>query len=191
MRVGVDVDGVLYEWEKTARYLLRTQSGYSNAAPLKRESDCWDYIQQVVNPEDWDWLWAEGVGLGLFRYGHIVKGAIEGVRALHAAGHELVVITHRPSCAVRDTLDWLSFIQLPFAGIHILSDGQPKSTVRADILIDDKFSNIQDWALGKAPRRYGLLFNRTWNEEELNHGPHFERVYGWHGVVDTMRRIAC
>src|SRR3990167_1953190 len=119
MRIGVDLDGVCYKWSKTARYMLREMlpgSPYTREGPMGQEADGYDYIQRNIAPEHWKWLWTEGVRLGLFRHGHIIKGAIEGVNALAADGHDMIIVTHRPKAAVTDTLRWLAVADFPLAG---------------------------------------------------------------------------
>ncbi len=142
----------------------------------------WNWLQHQVDKEDWSWLWSEGVALGLFRYGHIIKGAIIGMNRLAAVGHELVVVTHRPQYAVKDTIDWLSYARLPFSGVHILSNGEPKTTVDADILIDDKWDNVEEWAL---TGRNALLFDQSWNQR-TGLPSSIRRVYGWECVVKEL-----
>src|SRR5262245_20228481 len=117
MKVAVDLDGVLYEWSKTARYMLRHYKGYSKRRPTGSESTSWDYIQGHIEKADWEWLWSEGIDLGLFRYGHVVSGGQTGVRALREAGHSVEVLTHRPSESVPDTIAWLDLFQKPGAGV--------------------------------------------------------------------------
>lgn len=181
LKIAVDADGVLYEWSKTARYMLRSYRDYDVAGPMGKESTSWDYIPKNVAPQDWDWLWTEGVELGLFRYGHLVTGAIEGVNQLSRVG-EVVLVTHRPKQAVKDTLDWLSYINLPFSGIHILTNQEPKSMVDADILIDDKPDNIFEWVMHA---RYAILFDREWNQQAQVG----MRAKGWNEVVEYVEEI--
>ena len=156
--VAIDVDGVLYNWEKTARFLLGWRWGYE-----LEESTSWSYIPDHISKEAWDWLWKEGLKEGLFRYGHVVKGGVVGVRALAAAGHELYAVTHRPVSTITDTHEWLDFMKLPFTKRFILTDGRPKSTVKADILIDDKIQNVQDWVCDTGRR--AILYTQRWNRE--------------------------
>ena len=190
MKIALDCDGVIYEWDKTARYMMRTYKGYG--AWALEESSYWESIQDHVSKEDWDWLWEEGVRLGLFRYGHLVQGAVIGMKALVEAGHKLVVVTSRPVAAVPDTLAWLNLIQKPeagvkFSGIHIHTDEEPKSAVRADILIDDNIDNVVEW---RATGRRAILFSRTWNETYPNARSlrNIKRCKGWPEVVDTVLR---
>lgn len=174
-RIGVDVDGVMYQWSKTARYMLREvlpNSPYSKDGPLGIESLSWNYIQENVDPLHWKWLWTEGVRLGLFRHGHLYPGTIQAIRRLADVG-DIIIITHRPKAAVVDTMAWLSYQQLPIAGIHVLVNQEPKSTVpQCDVYIDDKPENCED--LEKNTEGRVWMMNRPWNQASA-----FPRVYSW------------
>jgi 5'(3')-deoxyribonucleotidase len=124
----------------------------------------WNADQESTNRADRDWIWTEGVERGLFRYGHMVKGARRGLEALVEQGHKLSIVTHRPENAVTDTLEWagLYFKGIPLAGFNILSQGQPKTTVGWDVLIDDKPENIAD---AEAAGRIGIMFSQPWNQD--------------------------
>lgn len=189
MRIGVDLDGVLYEWSKTARFMLREYKGYSKSGPMGAESTSWDYIMNNVDKKDWEWLWNEGIFLGLFRYGHVVTGAQSGIRSLKQEGHQVSVITHRPAEAVPDTIAWLDLFQsvpagVTFDGVHILTNGEPKSYIAGDLLIDDKASNLEDW-IGHG--RHGILFDREWNQGARPAGS--VRAYGWYDVLGAVTLI--
>ncbi len=183
MDCAIDVDGVQYEWSKTARYMMRTYRGYSREGPMGKESTSWDYIQDNVTKADWDWLWTEGVRQGLFRYGHLVQGAVVGLQALVTAGHNIIAVTHRPSQAVKDTMAWFTLLDLPWSGIHILTNQEPKSAVAADVLVDDKPENIEDWELTTGNR--GILFGRPWNRQDTTHF----RVSTWPSVVYAIQDL--
>lgn len=181
MRIAIDCDEVLYSWERTARYLLRNEY----ATPewmywdvIQYPFDEWDIEKQIG---DWAyrWLFDDGVGLGLFRHGHVITGAMRGVRALKDAGHDLIVITHRPENGVRDTLAWLDFHfgseeVYPWSGVSILSDGQPKTSVQWDVLVDDSEKNIE---AAQAAGRRGMLFNAAWNGWD---------GYNWESLVKEL-----
>mgnify|MGYP001587805304 CR=1 FL=1 len=88
MRIAVDMDGVCYEWERTARYMLRE---YRDV--VTPESTAWDSIKDDIPREDWKWLWTWGVQQGLFRYGHMVTGARIGLQELVSQGHALAIVS--------------------------------------------------------------------------------------------------
>lgn len=164
MRIGIDIDGVMYKWDKTARYMLRDvlpDSPYKTV--LKQESLGWDWIKEQIAPEHWQWLWTEGVRLGLFRYGHMYPGTIQAIRKLATLG-DVILITHRPKEAVTDTLSWLGHMHLPLAGLHLLTNTEPKSWVRpqCDVYLDDKPDNIVDLCENTEAKRV-VLMRRPWN----------------------------
>lgn len=179
MRIGVDIDGVMYEWSKTARYMLREilpNSPYTKDGPLGIESLSWNYIQENISTDHWKWLWSEGVRLGLFRHGHMYPGTIKAIRQLADLG-DVIAITHRPKSAVEDTAAWLSYHRLPLAGVHILTNQEPKTTVeKCDFYIDDKPENCSDltttggtvamllrpWNMSACPA--GVVPVASWNE---------------------------
>jgi 5'(3')-deoxyribonucleotidase len=164
-RIAVDVDEVLYSWQRTARYLLRKVykgdvAGYDLNEPFRE----WVVADQV-GQEAYEWLFDEGVRQGLFRHGHVITDAMIGVRELKRAGHELVVVTHRPENGVQDTIAWIDFHfgkedPFPWSGVSILSNGEPKTDVAWDLIIDDSPSNISDAVYAG---RQGILFGAAWN----------------------------
>lgn len=193
--VGVDCDGVLYHWERTARYMLRRKymdEGREVPVRLHEPSDSWSAIEGIVDPDDWQWLWTEGARDGLFRYGHVVGGSLEGMSALNDFA-DLVIVTSRPEHAVSDTLAWLSLMldKVDLTGIHILSNGEPKSSVRPlpDVLIDDGPHNIRDW-LANTDRR-AIVFDQPWNAElDVTKRNRANRGRGWQDTVRLVRAIA-
>ena len=167
MRIAVDMDEVLYSWERTARYLLRHEyRGLPQwiAGTLNRPFDRWN-IDEQIGRDAYDWLFEEGIQLGLFRHGHVITGAMRGVRALKAAGHELVIVTHRAVGGVQDTLAWIDFhfgreLPYPWDGVEILSDMRSKTSVPWDAIIDDSPKNIDEaLQVGAA----GYQFAAAWN----------------------------
>jgi hypothetical protein len=185
MKIVVDLDGPGYEWDKTARYMLRTYRGCTGLDAPSREWLLPNQAWHNVTDEDWDWLWSDGVELGLFRYGHVTRGAIVGLRSLSESGHDLVVGTHRPVGAVRDTLAWLSYINIDWTDVHILSNEEPKTQIDGDLLIDDKPENIVQWSMSG---RKAILFDRAWNKGHSlwNLGGQWWRREDWEGVVDLV-----
>lgn len=195
-RAGFDIDGVMYEWSKTARYMLREilpDSPYPKDGPLGQESTSWDYIQEHVSKEHWKWLWSEGIRLGLFRHGHLFPGTIKAVRAVAELGYDIIVITHRPKNAVHDTLDWLAFQKLPLAGVHLLTNQEPKSSVvpQCDIYIDDKPQVCED-LLGNTKARLVAMPDRPWNQDfkiPFDDSGRFARVHSWNEFVEKVRKL--
>lgn len=186
-RVGLDIDGILYKWEPTARYMLRNvmpDSPYKDDPRLKTSSTHWGYLKDVVSKEAIKWLWSEGLRLGMFRHGHMYPGTIEAVRRLSARA-EIVIITHRPKAAVPDTLAWLAYHQLPISEVHILSNQEPKSMVGdLDWFLDDKPENCYDM-VNERPATNTWLWTRPWNEA----APFGWRVKTWEQFENAVRTL--
>lgn len=188
MKIGLDIDGVMYMWQKTACYMIREvlpNSPYKHRKDLCEENwSGWNWLKDQVAPEHWDWLWTEGVRLGLFRYGHLYPGTIQAVRRLAEIG-DVMLITHRPKQAVNDTLAWLGFLDLPLAGLHILVNQEPKSSVKpeCDMYVDDKPENITD--LSRHTSGLAYLMRRPWNMHENTQ----ITLTDWDHVVETARMV--
>lgn len=191
MDIVVDCDGVLYEWGRTACYMLREYKGYTN---LARVAPDWDYYERMVEKEDWKWLWNEGVPLGLYRHGHSVKGSLDGIRALKNMGHNLYFVTHRPENGIKDTISWLDHrfggeVIYPWSGVHILTSQESKTSVPADVYIDDKRENISDVMLNTGAK--AVVFDQPWNWGSLpgdGDAGRFARCKGWPEVIAAIRR---
>jgi 5'(3')-deoxyribonucleotidase len=184
VRIAVDLDGVCYEFQRTYRYMIGEYRGVA-MPPVSEFWTHWDAQKDYGRPADHRWMWDGGVRLGLFRYGHMVQGARRGLEQLAEDGHELLVVTSRPAAAVLDTVEWISlfFKDIPLAGIHILSNQEPKSVIRADLLIDDRPENIYEWS---GAGREAILFEQPWNAGQIMPlGVHVAQ--SWKDVVTLVR----
>lgn len=177
MRVGLDLDGTCYAFQRTYAYMLRAHHGL-DIPPIEEWWTSWDAQKQWGTKDVHSWMWNEGVKKGLFRYGHMIKDTRVALEQLVTNGHKLVVVTTRPENAVQDTLDWVSlfFKDIPLSGLHILSNEAPKTTVEWDVLVDDRIQNYQEaWSAG----RLAVLFDQPWNRD----AEAFYRARGWKEAV--------
>lgn len=174
---GLDIDGVLADFERTARHLLEHHRGYENL----QVSNGWNAISHQVSRRDWSWLWEEGHRYGLFRICPKVPGALFGVRSLANTG-DISYVTSRPGWAANDTRFWLTLHDFPPGTLHVVSE-HPKSSVPCDVYIDDKPENCSELACNTSARV--LLFDQPWNRHETP--PGVERVHGWDETVRRAR----
>lgn len=192
--IGLDLDGVVYDWDRTARYMIRRhieERGEKPAPELYQSAQDWNWIKRYTPSQDWKWLWSdEGIEHGVYRYGNVITGAIEGVRELTSLG-DVVAITARPKNAVHDTLAWLAmfFDKSPLAGIVIQSDGQHKSDVMPtpDVYLDDGPHNLED-LLDHTPS-YVVQYVQPWNQHWLprpDQAEHWLRATNWREVVSKV-----
>jgi 5'(3')-deoxyribonucleotidase len=194
MKILVDLDGVCYEWQRTARYILNAYRG-TDLPPIDEWWDSWEAIKDKISRDDWKWLWSEGVANGLFRYGHMTTHTRVALQELLDDGHTIGIATSRPANAVNDTIDWCSlyFKDIPLTGIYI---GPDKDQLAGDILVDDKIENCQNWLnhgmVYQATRR-SLLYDRPWNRDLRGLNPYRDggvvRAEGWQEVVRWIREM--
>ena len=188
VRFGCDIDGVIYRWDDTARYLLNSHWGINY---LEGVSLNWNHIHDQLkahgDEKAWLWLWSDGVAKhGLFRYGSIYKGAREFLMRV-ATKAEIVVITSRPPLATLDTMAWLAYQQFPTSEVHIVRErnGQKKSDIlpHCDVYLDDGPHNIKD--LLEVTKAVTIMMDRPWNQEFQPpplHSAYFVRARGWDDI---------
>lgn len=155
MRCGIDLDGVVYNWESTARRLLSQHTGVT--LPM---STHYDSLKDAVTPEDWAWLWRHPDQL--FFDGDDYDGAVKTLQKLHRAGHDLIIITQRPRSARLATLSWISDRWIPAKEVHVLEFGQLKSSVLCDWYVDDDPNVCEELEL--AGKRV-FVMDRPWNRD--------------------------
>ena len=166
MRVGFDLDGVLYNFgDSVKRYLEATGRQHIwKSGPNKKPY--WDFYK------DWGWTGEEfvkmcndGADAGYIFCGPARKGAPEMVRMVKDMGHTIVIITDRqfgstPAVSHRNTRTWLNEHGIPFDELHFSAD---KTIVPTDIFIEDKLENYDHLITAGTPC---VLVNRPWNETD-------------------------
>lgn len=188
-RIAVDLDGVVYKWSDTARWLLLWKFGVEVG-----ESQHWSYIEENVTEQQWAWLWQDdedgGIGRGLFRHGHCYKGSFEALKELDQIG-DIVTITHRPKAALNDTLQWLAFHRVPTSAVHLLYREESKSSVQphCQVYVDDKMENCID--LFENTEGLVCLWDRPWNQHQQKGMPKgIKIVHTWDEFVQLTKEKA-
>jgi hypothetical protein len=182
IRLGLDIDGVIYKWPETARYLLLTHWGLEN---VSFEGRIENHIPAEINA----WLWSEGVkDHGLFRYGSIYKGSREFLAKIEPFCDN-VIITRRPFNAIPDTLDWLAYQKLPTAEIHIVGPNKSKSEVtpHCDVYLDDEIGNVNDFLENTKARV--IMPDRPWNQDLPDKIMGWHRCYSWTQIEMDLLEI--
>jgi hypothetical protein len=185
-RCGIDLDGVVYEWEAQARAILTARWGvdipesdhyYAISRDLKAR------LGPATGEMASSWLFGqEAAQAGMWDGGGETPGAVEAIQRLSLT-YDVVFITKRPRLAIPYTWDWLSARALyPLEMIVIPPDqDRGKSTVLCDWYIDDSPAVAEE--LEKAGRVVYLL-DRARNRE----CPFGQRVADWTGLLERVLR---
>jgi 5'(3')-deoxyribonucleotidase len=188
MRVGVDLDGVTYDFAGAYKRFAEIVEGHELPYPAG-----WDF------PEN-QWGWTTEKYLDVFGHsvlegnvfwrGKPIEGAKEGIAKLRELGHEVVIVTHRdhPDPKVADamkraTLYWLQNHNIQVDAI--LFKGV-KTNLGIDILVDDAPHNIE---AATEAGEWVITFDQPWNAprhlSEQAQDRSF-RAVGWSEVVRSV-----
>jgi uncharacterized protein len=95
-------------------------------------------------------------------------GAVETVRAWHAAGHWIHVTSHRSAASRAATVRWLAAIGMPYDDLHCSDDKLTRAReLGIELLIDDAPDNLRG-ALESGMRAATLV--HPWNEDLCEEG---------------------
>lgn len=174
--IGVDLDGVVYEFHEDARVVVANHQGIDPSELTS--ATVWDFMSEQwgVSQRTFWKIWFEDVAReGAWLRLHPVPGTIKGLKALQKAGHTVHIITSRKGGEV-NTVKWIQKHKIPYDTLHI---GRDKTRVLVDVMVDDWERNWQE--LTAAGRRC-LIWDQPWN----SHVTEAERVYSWGDVLEAV-----
>jgi len=166
MRVGFDLDGVLYNFgDSVHRYLIHIGKGdlwKSGPTP----TPYWNWYK------DWGWtteqfleLCNDGADAGFIFSGPTREGAVEAVGRVAQLGHEIIIVTDRsfgthPGVSQKNTTEWLAQHGIEYDELVFSPD---KTCVPTDMFVEDKLANYDALVNCGTPT---WLINRAWNQVE-------------------------
>lgn len=147
MRIGIDLDGCVYDFVDSLRQYLVLYEGW-DPDELPPET-CWGFFWT-----DWGIPFAEFKRLcddGVDRRQIFYHGApiddyrghsVGALCALKAAGHSLHIVTDRNfgTHSASNTARWLGHFEIPFDSLTFSAD---KTCVPTDVFIDDRPGNVE------------------------------------------------
>lgn len=147
MRVGIDIDDVLYPWYDVAHRVCEAAGITNGVTP-----ETWAPHEEY-GCTDVEWLDALGAATlsGELYNAEPFAGVVDELARLHAAGHTIHLVTARGfmqhGTQIRDaTVHWLAKWQIPHDSLTFARD---KRAVVTDVFLDD------------APHNYDQLVDHT------------------------------
>ena len=188
--IGIDLDGVCYDFTGSLRHYLIEHEGHDPDALVGGGHEDWDHATWQFYKECWGWSTEEflaacdrGVDAGiLFLHGEPFEGTVGALWNLKNQGHRLHVITSRSfgSRSHHNTSEWLSTHQIPFDSLIFTPH---KGVFRPDVMIDDYEKNFYEMS---AQGVVTFLYDRPWNR----HVDTKFRVAGWPQFVANVEFLA-
>lgn len=164
MRIGFDIDGVLFPWTDVANEAVVARFDLADPGP---HTD-WDYLRRTIPPSCWRWVWSrEGQDTIFSQVGRVYPGIVEVVNALLKDDHDVHFVTHRDprrTAVYTSTFLSLHFGRHPWAGVHVVQNNVRKSRLlRWDAFVDDKPETV--WDLLGEERIKVFAPAQPWNTE--------------------------
>ena len=160
LRVGIDCDGVLYNWlDATCKVVGLPPYG-------EYGSPSWTHIIGAMGQEKWADLWKDHYKVrAMFEDGLPLQGAVDGVkRVLKSA--DVFLVTDRPEGARAATMRWLGAYRLNVTGL-LFSKPNDKAEIvtalRLAAFVDDKPETVEILEANTPTRSY--LMRKRHNEE--------------------------
>jgi len=163
MRVGIDIDGVIFPWTDAANRAVSRQFGIN----VTGDHEHWDWLKSQITREQWRWLWSEEGQKKVFdRPTYVYPGVQEAFGRILDAGHECHFVTHRDptTCGMATTrLLAKQFAGHSWAGLHVLRDSPKHALMKWDVFIDDKPDTVMDFLTLTRTKVFAPA--RAWNTE--------------------------
>lgn len=194
-RVGIDLDGVIYDFNGSLRTWLRKNI---DKYPLDKYPFSGAYRWEFY--EDWGLTQEEFVAEchaaadagHLFRYGEPLDNARSELNRLRATGHVIVLITDRSfgttvgkvNPSELATLAWIKQWDIPYDELHFTAN---KTTIPVDYMIDDRPKNFTEFQEGTLTDVW--LRTRPWNKHSFECDARVESLRGYVSyVINTEYR---
>ena len=176
MRIGVDIDGVVLEFQ--ARWAELYAEYFDRFVPYEalRSYDALlteTHFEDMVEFNDWF------SRAGGWRDMPWIPGSRGGLDALVAGGHGITLVTARPRCAEFETKGW--WHKLPLDCLLAFTD--QKHEVDCDLYIDDTKHVIESLV---ANGKKAVIFDQPWNRSTINTAGSTVRAADWHQVVEIV-----
>ena len=142
MKVMLDLDGVIYDFQGAANAALSARYGYADIG----EWTHWNYGKEQVSKEAWSWLWSEEGSRAIWTATGPERKYGKEIGRYLGLNYDLIIVTHRPGCVEEATAGWLKRAEIIYDELWVLDHTNEKSVYAKDCAyaIEDKPENVDD-----------------------------------------------
>jgi 5'(3')-deoxyribonucleotidase len=185
IRVGIDVDGVLRDFDTKAMEIIKRL--YPDKI-LSETTHGWDFPNVDVPVSELAKIWQETHCEEIYREAGLMPGVKEEFKLLkewgrtQRPGFQWLCVTAQMPYNACHTLYWLGKHYFNFLETYV---SNYKHKVDIDFLIDDSPKNYEKWvAAGRDEKEY-ILFDRPYNQDCLASN----RIYKLSDVIEIFKKI--
>lgn len=175
MRIGVDLDGVVIDWDTGWRQVWNDLAEQTTIKPrlVPPYSRAWNDPFEDTGLSHGDfWRWIDSYRV--YEMLGFCKNATMGLRKLHKAGHEIHFITNRHVRTAGVTAQWLTDHRVSnYAGEYGLHFVRDKSLIEVDAYVDDS-PTVLNSLLDSVYGVYLFRQVRPWNSHLDGTSPVFD-----------------
>ena len=179
LTIGLDIDGVIVDYVAVMLPLLSEVC----RRPVTAQDICNYDITKCLNIDDEsaEYVWQQTLGTDLLMNAPPIEGAITGLTSLN--GHEIWIVTGRPSTLQGLTESWLARRNIRYDRI-IFDRVMNKMMVgpEFDVFVEDFLEEARIIAEAGI---FTILFNQPWNQSQML-PDNCHRVYDWSAIVDLV-----
>ena len=183
--IGVDCDDVVINlvpnWIKMYNEDYDDNLDVNNITEWKIDSfvKCGDEIYDYIHSTP---------DFNIYNHCEPIKGAWKGIKKLRKMGFRIIYVT--ASNRMDSKYDWLEkhdFLDKRENFVHAYD----KTLINMDILIDDRWENIQEFI--QDPNKRAILFEKPWNTSKKNNYDEVDNRYvrknNWKEIVDYFHTL--
>lgn len=180
MKLGIDCDGVIFDFVDSFRSYIKT-IGNPYKAKLSVTPKSWNMWEwwEIEKQEFWELLSRYSKDRGFSKGSPMDLEVVGKLKAL-SEKHEILITTARhvgldshKNVIIDSTVEWLDFFNIPYHDLLFLRD---KTLVKADIFLDDGAHHLE--ALHKCSKIavcYDQPYNQSWVGHRVKNWTEFEK----------------
>lgn len=186
MKLLIDQDQVICKWAE--RILERYNVFYKTSFTRDDVKDYWA-METILGPQGIPFMKACSSEPEFYTRLDPVEGAVEGMKTLHDAGHELRIVSAVPigqELAYHGKAQWLRD-HIPWFDLKNFFAVHKKDEVVGDLLLDDSLKNIDSFA---ATGSVAVIFDCPWNQNyDPLPGRTVKRVKSWPEFLALVKKL--
>jgi len=183
IRIGIDVDGVLRDFDTKAMQIIKEL--YPDKI-LSEVTTSWNYDNVDVDLNELSKLWKETHCEEIYREAPLMPGVKEEFKLLkewgrtQRPGYQYAVVTAQMPYNACHTHYWLGKHYFNFLEVYVSNH---KHKVNIDILVDDSPKNYTKWVEAGRDEKSYILFDRPYNQDV----PATNRIYKLSDLIEILK----